>query len=392
MNILLIKTDTIRFKECQSKEITFGGVDLAALFFGSLVKLYPEHTFYLVGSNDISIANMPKNLVSLEEPIKNKSKESGKVKYKAGIDYCNENNISFDKALIWYGPSLAIVQYDDNYLTMKGTVRRPLQSQTRYSDGLAMATQMHIPTYYILNDARQLGCLPLDVDDPKMVISQMNGVIHNKAYLPNSKSDLFIRDIDVTYKPIEFLWLASKNKIDWRNFKKDNKFIIVCNGMPYRYKYIKEWILKYLPNEVIYGKWTSPKFIWEAIERDGYTDNFKFKPMVTMEDKMFSTRYTLVIPLEKEYPSFVTQKAISMVYYGIIPFWCIYDYDSDNLYKDFPDYIKVRSPEEFYAKMNELDSNEELYTEIKNQLYDLLLDKYFTIDFVKEIFDDVISD
>lgn len=392
MNILLIKTDSIRFGTCRPKEITFGGVDLAAICFGSIVKSFPEHTFYLVGSNDIPTAGMPDNLIDLETPIKAKAKESGKVKYKAGVDYCKENNLTFDKALVWYGPSVGIAQYDDGYLTKSGTVRKPLESQKNISNGLALATKLHVPTYYILNDARQFDSFPMDADMPKMVISQMNGTIQSKAYVEGSKIDTCVRSMNVVYKPIELMWLLSKKKVDWRNFKKDNRMIFTVNGFPYKLKYIKKWILDYLPDEVIYGKWTSPKSLLESIEKKGLTKNFEYKPMSTMEDKMFSTKYTLVIPLAKEYPAFVTQKVISMMYYGIIPFWCVYDYDSGNLYKDIPEYIKVKSPEEFYAKMDELDNNEELYNQIKNQLYDLLLDKYFTIDFVKEMFEDVIND
>lgn len=391
MNILLAKTDSIRFGACRPKEITFGGVDLAAILFGSLVRLYPEHNFYLVGSNDISTAKMPSNLIDLDTPIKNLAKKNGKVKYNAGVDYCNESNLHFDKAFIWYGPSLNVAQYDDGYLTNEGTVRRPLESQKIRSDGLAIATKLHIPMYYILNDARQFSSFPLDVDKPTMVISQMNGTINSKAYVEGSKSDLYMREMKVVYKPIELLWLLSKEKVDWRNYKKDKNFVLTVNGFLYRLKYIKEWIFKHWPNEVVYGKWTSPKSLWDCIVKQGLESNFEFKPMSTIEDEMFSTKYTLVIPLHKEYPGFVTQKVISMLYYGIIPFWCVNDYDSDNLYKDFPDYIKVKSPEEFYKKIEELNNNEELYSRLKNDLYDLLLDKYFTIDFVKEMFDDVMN-
>jgi hypothetical protein len=373
------------------KELTFGGVDLAAIFFRSLVKLYPEHNFYLMGSNDIATANMPNNLTDIYTPIKSLAKRTGKVKYKAGVDYCKENNLHFDKAIVWYGPSLTVAQYDDDYLTCDGTVRRPLESQKARSDGLALATQLHIPTYYVLNDARQFSTFPLDVDEPAMVISQMNGIIKSRAYLKNDKLNTYMREMKVTYKPIEILWLLSKNKVDWRDHKKTKEFVLTVNGFPYRLKYIKKWLFSHWPDLEVYGKWTSPKSLWESIEKQGFTKNFVFKPMSTIEDEMYDTRYTLVIPLSKDYPNFVTQKVISMVYYGIIPFWCVYDYDKENLYKDFPEYIKVKTPEEFYNKIQELNSNEELYTKIKNQLYDLLLDKYFTIDFVREIFDDVIN-
>ena len=391
MNILLTKTDTIRFGQCRPKEIAFGAVDLCALLFGSLIRLYPEHTFYYVGSNDISESNLPDNVIDLDTKLKSLAKSTGKVKYKAGVDYCKENNITFDKAFIWYGPSLSVAQYDDEFYKSDGTLRKTLKSQEARSDGVALATVLNIPSYYILNDARQFRSFPLDIHKPEMVISQMSGKIYSRAYVEEDRQNLYMREMDVTYKPIEILWLLSKNKIDWRNIKKDNDLILTVNGFPYKLKYIKKWILSHWPDEVIYGKWTSPQSLWDSIVKQGLEKNFVYRPMLTMEDKMFSTRYTLVVPLCKEYPGFVTQKVISMLYYGIIPFWCVDDYDSGNLYKDFPEYIKVKSPEEFYAKIDELNNNEELYTKIKNELYDLLLDKYFSIEYVREIFDDIIN-
>lgn len=81
-----------------------------------------------------------------------------------------------------------------------------------------------------------------------------------------------------------------------------------------------------------------------------------------------------------------------MLYYGIIPFWCSDDYDKSNIYSDFPDYIKVKTPDELYQKMDELDNNETLYRELLNKLYDLLEDKYFDERFIHEIYDDFLNE
>lgn len=121
-------------------------------------------------------------------------------------------------------------------------------------------------------------------------------------------------------------------------------------------------------------------------------EQFRFKPMTNAEDEMFSTKYTLIIPSKKEFPEFVTQKAISMIYYGIVPFWCSDDYDTGNIYSDFPDYIKVKSPEEFYDKVKELDSNKELYNDIKNKLYDVLLNRYDLVEnHLRDMYADIIN-
>ena len=80
-----------------------------------------------------------------------------------------------------------------------------------------------------------------------------------------------------------------------------------------------------------------------------------------------------------------------MLYYGIIPFWCKYDYDKNNLYSEFPDFIKVETPEELVEKINYLENNPIEYHKLLNELYELLEDKYFDNRFIKELFDDVLN-
>ena len=113
--------------------------------------------------------------------------------------------------------------------------------------------------------------------------------------------------------------------------------------------------------------------------------------MCEMEDIMFNTKYTLVIPPSKKHPDFVTQKAFSMLYYGIIPFWCKNDYDCSNTkYSMFPDYIKVESPNELLYKINELNNDDRKYKSLLNDLYSLLDDRYFDNRIVHDIFDEVL--
>lgn len=390
MNILLVKTDTIRFGSCRPKEIPFGACDAAAILFRSAALLHPEHNFYMYGSNDISQSNCPPNLIDIETSTKSIANELGIAKYKAGIKYAEDNNLKFDRCIVWYGPSVPLVQYEDGYLSNKGTPKILLESQKSMCTGLAVATHFNVPTYFVINDPRQINTLPADINRPAMIISQMNGYDHSKVYLDKSTRAEVNPPYEVTYRPIEKLWLLSKNKVDWRNFKKPNRFIFAVNGNIHKLDYVKKWILNYLPNEVIYGKWNHDKSLWNKIESLGLISNFVESPMTQMEDKMFASRYTLVIPPSHKLSNFVSQKVFSMMYYGIIPFWCTNDYDSDNLYSYLPDYLKINSPEEFYRKVDELDRNENLYSLLLNKLYDLLEDKYFTTDFVNELIGDIL--
>jgi hypothetical protein len=127
------------------------------------------------------------------------------------------------------------------------------------------------------------------------------------------------------------------------------------------------------------------------IEKHNAEHRFEERGMCEMEDLMFNTKYTIVIPPSKRYPEFVTQKVYSMLYYGIIPFWCKYDYDKDNLYNEFPDFIKVETPEELIEKINYLNNNPEEYKKLLYQLYDLLEDKYFDNRIIHELFDEILD-
>ena len=274
-------------------------------------------------------------------------------------------------------------------MSNKGTPLKLLESAKALGVGLAVATYFKLPSYYIINDPRQINTLPRDIIPATKIISQMNSVDKSKAYI--NKADQEIRETPIEYRPIEKLWLMSKVKKDWRNFDKHTQLIFTVNGDIHKLKYLQKWLFPYNNEAIVYGRWTNSKDLADKIEEYGLTDRFKNVPMTKMEDKMFDTRYTLVIPPSHKFNKFVSQKVYSMIYYGIIPFWCKYDYDSDNLYNELPDYIKISSPEEFYYKINELDHNNVLYYNIKQQLYNCLEDYLFTDEFVKKIFNDILE-
>ncbi len=80
---------------------TYGGFDVAALFILNIVLSYPQHTFYYIGSNDISsMSNIPSNLIDIETPIRELKKDSTKEKYEVAVEYCKQ--YKFDLAIYWY--------------------------------------------------------------------------------------------------------------------------------------------------------------------------------------------------------------------------------------------------------------------------------------------------
>jgi hypothetical protein len=147
---------------------------------------------------------------------------------------------------------------------------------------------------------------------------------------------------------------------------------------------MEKWIFENEPKQIIYGK-------WDDESKEKYPENFVEKGIVDLQDEMWETKFTFIPAFSYKSKSFVTQKFWKMLYYGIIPFWCKNDYDKNNLYSMFPDFIKVETPEELVYKINYLENNPEEYKKLLYQLYDLLEDKYFNNDIIHEIFDEILN-
>lgn len=397
MNILISKLDIARFTKCPDKMKTYGGFDVAALMLLNVVKSYPQHMFYYIGSNDISeIENCPINLIDIETPIKElQQKNKGKEKYEVAVQYCKENNLTFDFALYWYCRFTNLARYNDGYISIKGTPRKLRQCEKSLSHIMAVPKDLDVPVYYMIDDVTELKRIPYDMQEPAAIWTQCNGTTTYQHYTSIDNPERQKIKFPLTYKPIEKLWLQGKTKVDWRNIEKTNKFIITSNAPSDqsldKFYYIKKWVFDIFDDAIIYGKWTSTKKMAEVIKEHNVEHKFILKGMCEIEDEMFNTKYTIVIPPSKRYPEFVTQKVYSMLYYGIIPFWCKYDYDKNDLYSEFPDFIKVETPEELVEKINYLENNPIEYHKLLNELYELLEDKYFDNRFIKELFDDVLN-
>ena len=397
MNILISKLDIARFTKCPDKMKTYGGFDVAALMLLNIVKEYSQHTFYYIGSNDISeFENKPSNLIDIETPIKDINRKcKGLEKYEVAINYCKDNDLTFDFALYWYCRFTNLAKYKDGYISSKGTPRKLRQCEKCLSHIMAVPKEFNIPVYYMIDDVTELKQIPYDMDKPAAIWTQCNGTTTYQHY---TSPDNPVREkiqFPISYKPIERLWLLGKNKVDWRGYNKTNEFIVTCNAPSDqtldKFFYIKKWVLDVFDNATIYGRWTCTKAMATEISKNNAAHRFVERGMCEMEDLMFNTKYTIVIPPSKKYPEFVTQKVYSMLYYGIIPFWCKYDYDKDNLYNEFPDFIKVETPEELIEKINYLNNNPEEYKKLLYQLYNLLEDKYFDNRIIHELFDEILD-
>lgn len=418
MNILISKMMTARFTTISEREKMFSGFDTITYLFQRMAEAYPQHTFWYAGSSDLYVENksLPPNLKDLNTPMKKWAKANGyypancslplekvdktKTYYRAAVEYCKQNNLQFDLAIIHYEQHIPLAHWAEGYVSSKtGRVLKTLCSQRTPSHVLALTSDLDIPTYMIIDDPRELNHQPPDIKPPVKIFSQKNGFDISNYYtdLVNKVS----KQVPLEYAHIEKVYLLKKERVDFSNiddisptpfetYKKDNEFIMALNGNPDRLEFVRKYLFKRRPDMKIFGKWLYGE-LGKKIEDLGLTSNFIEKPMSEMEDVMWRTKYTLVPPVKANAADFVTQKVYSMIYYGIVPFWIKGTYDTGNIFTELPDYIKVESEEELWDKIDELNNDPEKYKALVKTLYDALKPEYFTNDFIKQVFGSILE-
>ena len=134
-----------------------------------------------------------------------------------------------------------------------------------------------------------------------------------------------------------------------------------------RYDEIKQWILDRDTNQEveIYGK-------WKEHFTDGYPQLKGYVTPAEIDQKFKETRYTLVIPIG---PNWLTSKYAEVLMMGVVPFLHpTYDIKENLVPKDH--FIRVSTPEDFYAKMKFLDEN----PDERIKLINLLQEKLYNSD------------
>lgn len=377
----------------------YGG-DIIANLFVDMAKHHPENNYYLATANDISkvftgfnLTKKPKNLIDYYERQKSWVRETGRKlvqgdSYKM-LDECLKlDNIKVDKVILQAVSCANATLWDLTY-TYDGTHFRSPLVTCRNGSQVIYYVSIHqdIECDWILDDPRVFLTFPVDlIKCPDNVASQANRTVEVNVCSGYGEASKTMKTnvIHCKYSHLEKYFLKGKKKVDWRNDKRSNKFIMTLHGLPDRAKLFKKWIYDFDPTVKAYGKnWSENAITRNTVEKLGIPfDNFENKPILEMEDMMWDSKYTFIPPVSLKYREFVTQKVWTMLYYGIIPFWCKTDYDVTNIYSEIPDYLKVETPEEMWDKINFLEENPEEYNKIRNQLYEVLKDEYFDTDFV----------
>ena len=217
-----------------------------------------------------------------------------------------------------------------------------------------------IPWFMVMTDPRYVKTNQKwrdMINGPRECVAQYNADInftHFDTY-PNPTNGTEITEkLLLKYSGIEKMNLIGEEIIR-PDVERDIKFSIVAmqsaygkQEVDYRLEALKTWILHQPGSENyhIYGKWDE-RFTKKYQQFQGYRTPEEI-------DSVFKrTRYTLIIPIR---PHWVTSKYAEMLRVGVVPFFHPdYDTQFSTIPKDH--YLRVKTPSELFAKIEELEAD-----------------------------------
>ena len=230
----------------------------------------------------------------------------------------------------------------------------------------------NIPWFLILTDPRYIKKNQKwrdMVNGPKEGIAQytdMLNLTHFNRYPDLENGEEITEPLQITYSGIEKLNLVGETVIS-PDTERDIKFSVVAMQSSYgaatsdyRLDELKKWILD-RPNSSefgIYGK-------WDERFSNQYPSNFLgYRTPEEIDEVFKKTRYTLIIPIR---PHWVTSKYAEMLRVGVVPFFHPhYDTQFSTLPADH--YLRVKTPQEMFDKIAEMEANPELRIKIVKEL------------------------
>ena len=403
MNILIGKYG----KSCLFNEKSWGmigGDEAPSTFFIKLAHAYPQHKFYMIGRSDLksfkkvkksklagfikkdpdsaeSRLSIPDNIIDVwqykPETVdfyKSSEKDTCKLKkmpHEWIAEWFGENKIKLDLGILFSGP-LGSSTVPNKIIGIRDPAAfcSPIEMLVTYGAPIVHTLNLTgVPHILLCEDPRYVPLSNRDTYNvEKGVLSQCNEIVETKRIKNYEDQERITHNVKYKYGKIETIFLMREKKIDFRNIEKKNKMLMTINGGgKIRDTLIKEWILDKVPDCKIYGSWDD---IWY----EKYPDNFFKVAIRDMEPIMLDTKYTLIAPMVNS--KFITQKFWKMLYYGIIPFFHS-QYDTDKILPA-PNFLRCKSADDMYNKINRLENNPEEYKLLLNSLYGILDDGYFS--------------
>lgn len=384
MNIVIGKIGkSVKFDSLKWGAI--GGDNEAPDLFITLARMNPDITFYMLGKSDLRVMksevkeklNLPSNIIDVWEGFK--SKEHDETKYAYEVMSTKYKDVKIDCGIYYNGPTSYtsipnLLRKDagkgDFYVTLD-VFRKYVGPITHYEN------MTEVPFFTLGPDPRYIPIGARDlVYREKFVLSQYNKIETAKHMISLDSQDLITTEIPIEYSGIEKVFFLGKEQKDITKIEKTKKMMIVLNeggnGGLKRGPMLKEYILDYLDDVEIYGKWD--KAWYEDSRFKGPKDFMQLQPMLE------NVKYTFIIPIQK---GWVTAKFWEMIQNGIIPF--MHPFYDQQKHIPCPDFIRVNSPDELNKKIEFLEKNPDKYQELLAQLNAMLKPEYYDGRFINEL-------
>lgn len=377
-----------------------GGDNEGPTLFRSLAKNNPQHLFIMLGRNDLGRL---KNIEEYDIPDNLKSVWSDYVKPKVPMDklfayirdYAGQqlDKIKVDGGIFISGPASTTSGSLQKLYRRKDLQKglkilcKPLQMFLNYEGPITQyLNAKKIPWIMIANDPRylQVGLDTLNL--PKTIISQYDTTVDMRTVKDFDEQPLIFTTTKVSYSGMEKTFLIGH---DISNIKatsqRSRNFDIIMNegnnGAPSRYPALKEYVLDYVKDVKIYGKWTHPEACITKI-KDGVTGEVtiippkdaRFKGSISfesMKEKIADVKYTFIVPISK---GWVTAKVWESIASGVIPF-LHKDYDNQR-HVNIPDILRVEKPTDLYQRITYLNNNPDVADNVQKALLKMIRPEY----------------
>lgn len=406
----------------------YAGDDSPKIVYLELARKHPNDTFYIIGASDFTKwkeknseffaeESVPENIVDVWGAAKAELgpkynfgkkgysekmlyKIEGKEPWRMLDEYVETHGLMFDLGIFMQGPDSRVSVTGEKIpcKNKKDSLVQCLMMSAMYNGPMRHLTnKMGFPWYNIIEDPRYVPTHDIDCINREIYnLSQCDAVIQKTTmdFYTQDPQTYTKKPFILKYSQVERLFLRNLKKVDFTNpdkivvgkraYQKKTPFILTLNDGYDRLEFLENWVLNKHPECKVYGKWGDAA-------QEKHPGTFIKKGIVEIQDKMWEAMFTFVPTFMKCRKNFVTQKVWKMMYYGIMPFWDKNSYDTDNLFKDIPDYFKVDSPEQMWERIDYLMQNPDEYRKYLGVMYGLLEDKYFNGDFIDEIFNPLIE-
>lgn len=369
---------SIRFRRKDIGLYAFSGAGEARTLFLTLTRLNPQNTYYIVGKSDYQRLTEEErkelfpndNVIDVWEEYKD---HKGTI---ANHDYvvAMMAGVKVDYGVMFGGVISLSLPNKTRQKRDNTKFAKPMACYYNYASPVVnYLNETGIPWVCANTDTRYYPVKAVDLLNPeKVIVGMWDTELEATRRKSFDSEELTTHKVISLYSRIETLFLADDGKLE-----KDLDLQMMRSGLTIfhnqdggidKAKTMKEYIIDNGLDFKAFGKWKS---------FEGKDDRFKgFLAFDDLHKELQKSKYTFIIAGNEV--TTCTMKFWECLHYGVIPF-LHENYDKNKILNNygFPDYLRVKDPEDLKRKIEELESDYKLYAEIRLQLNDMLTEDLY---------------